>query len=455
MRVLLPLMLLLTGTTSSRSATGQTTMTTTPTTITTPTTSAGFRSGWAECTGISPSARQVHKSWRSFAQHAHPDTAGGSGDSNDFQNSVLLRDALKDPDHFQIYKLLQNLTTVIPFNESSNVPGGVVTTADLQVVQKCTNLLDKNSCAPYAKLRAQFSLAEPTVGGSGSGASLPRGAAWTLALGAQNVSTIQYHGDTARGGYDVCCDFVENSRCVRQQQQQQHPTSHGAGVDPSLKKGGGAPPDPWLYAVHDCPVPGAFTAEVLRPLHVMRSGQWAATISIRDGAGEELACVAAAMAVDPSDVAAADHPRQCNSKVDGRNNGINDINAINGVDDANGINSDCPDSSTKARPPAAEAVEQVTFELVDRGVFCEDGIDLLEGSLDSYTDCTDIEGVCMLTAKCRAKCRKKKQCNFYTTYRNGWCQLSSSCSRRQKAGDVTARTFRKVTTLSRGMDSRL
>lgn len=162
MRVLLPLMLLLTGTTSSRSATGQTTMTTTPTTITTPTTSTGFRSGWAECTGISPSARQVHKSWRSFAQHAHPDTAGGSGDSNDFQNSVLLRDALKDPDHFQIYKLLQNLTTVIPFNESSNVPGGVVTTADLQVVQKCTNLLDKNSCAPYAKLRAQFSLAEPT-----------------------------------------------------------------------------------------------------------------------------------------------------------------------------------------------------------------------------------------------------------------------------------------------------
>lgn len=272
MRVLLPLMLLLTGTTSSRSATGQTTMTTTPTTITTPTTSAGFRSGWAECTGISPSARQVHKSWRSFAQHAHPDTAGGSGDSNDFQNSVLLRDALKDPDHFQIYKLLQNLTTVIPFNESSNVPGGVVTTADLQVVQKCTNLLDKNSCAPYAKLRAQFSLAEPTLGGSGSGASLPRGAAWTLALGAQNVSTIQYHGDTARGGYDVCCDFVENSRCVRQQQQQQHPTSHGAGVDPSLKKGSGAPP---RSVVVRCPrLPSTWRIYCRGVTTVARDAQW-------------------------------------------------------------------------------------------------------------------------------------------------------------------------------------
>ena len=405
--------------------------------------SATYTSGWADCTGTSPSSRHVHKSWRSFAQHTHPDTAGG--DSDDFQNSVLLRDALKDPDHFQIYKLLRNSTPLTPFNDTVHAAGegGVVVTADLQVVQKCTNLLDKgkNSCSPYARLRVQFAFApEAGSGGGGGGGALPHGAAWTLALGAQNVSTIQYHGDKARHGYDVCCDFVANSRCVRQ-----HPALDSEADAGATAGATGTPPDPWTYAAHDCPVPAAFTAEVSRPLHVMRSGQWAATISIRDGAGLELACVAAAMVVNSSDVAAPAEDNLAPANGDGGGATTATPQQCNSVE---GLDSGCIDSAPTPPAPPAE-VEQVTFELVERGVFCEDGIDLLEGALDSYTDCTDIEGVCMLTAKCRAKCRKKKQCQFYTTYRNGWCQLSSSCSRKRKAGDSTARTFQKVTSFTK------
>jgi hypothetical protein len=42
-----------------------------------------------------------------------------------------------------------------------------------------------------------------------------------------------------------------------------------------------------------------------------------------------------------------------------------------------------------------------------------------EGAVDDYSDCTDT-GHCFLTGKCRAKCRKRKNCKFYTTFTNGW-----------------------------------
>eukprot|EP01052_Picozoa_sp_SAG31_P071917 SAG31_NODE_30868_length_375_cov_0.735507_2_plen_63_part_01 len=45
-------------------------------------------------------------------------------------------------------------------------------------------------------------------------------------------------------------------------------------------------------------------------------------------------------------------------------------------------------------------------------------VDILEGALDDYSDCTD-RGHCFLTGKCRAKCRKRKACRFYTTFTNG------------------------------------
>lgn len=62
-------------------------------------------------------------------------------------------------------------------------------------------------------------------------------------------------------------------------------------------------------------------------------------------------------------------------------------------------------------------------------------------------DCTDT-GHCFMTGKCRAKCRKRKHCKFYTTFGNGWCQLSTRCERRAKAGDARAMTFQKTTTIN-------
>ena len=52
-------------------------------------------------------------------------------------------------------------------------------------------------------------------------------------------------------------------------------------------------------------------------------------------------------------------------------------------------------------------------------------------------------GMCFKTGKCREKCAKRKRCRFYTTFSNGWCQLSTRCSTRDKAGDQGAVTFIK------------
>ena len=95
--------------------------------------------------------------------------------------------------------------------------------------------------------------------------------------------------------------------------------------------------------------------------------------------------------------------------------------------------------STVTCCPAGE----VGFELLGQGIYCEDGIDIMEGAVDSYTDCTD-RGPCLMTQKCRAKCRKRKHCQFYTSFQNGWCQLSTRCGKMAKGGDPMARTFKKV-----------
>ena len=67
-----------------------------------------------------------------------------------------LRDSLKDPDKFQIHKLLRNLTELRPFGESA--PQARVTGARVQVRQQCADVLDPSTCFPYAALTADFAL---------------------------------------------------------------------------------------------------------------------------------------------------------------------------------------------------------------------------------------------------------------------------------------------------------
>ena len=50
--------------------------------------------------------------------------------------------------------------------------------------------------------------------------------------------------------------------------------------------------------------------------------------------------------------------------------------------------------------------------------------------------------VCVCVFVCVCVCAQ--HCQFYTSFTNGWCQLSTRCAKRAKAGDPRARTFAKV-----------
>eukprot|EP01048_Picozoa_sp_COSAG05_P022466 COSAG05_NODE_4506_length_1485_cov_1.512266_1_plen_400_part_10 len=280
--------------------------------------------GWADCSGTAPDARSVQRAWRRLSMDSHPDKAGGSGEH--FQDLTELRNVLKHPEQFQIFKLLRNMTTLTPFSQRK--AGLRVEHGSAQVAQKCTDVLDRTTCFPYVKVTAELSLSS----------FLPIGARWTIALGAEGVSTIQYEGDeTLGGGYDACCDFLQHSNCVLRPPPPPPPPPAAdvskasdhlpRSTDPNVN----APPVDttateqkladcvaagiidevqciWLdkrYTAHDCPLGDVFTASVTRPLHVMKAGLWAATISIREAAAAEAAALSAKVSELQSQVQAA------------------------------------------------------------------------------------------------------------------------------------------------------
>lgn len=159
--------------------------------------------GWADCSGTAPDAHSVQRAWRRLSRESHPDKVGGDGAQ--FEDMTALRDALKQPDQFQLHKVLHNLTALTPFGQHAIEGPAHVATGNAEVVQKCGDVLDRATCFPYLALSVELSL----------GAPLPVSARWTVALGVKGVSSIQYQGDEKLGGgYDACCDFVADSNCV-------------------------------------------------------------------------------------------------------------------------------------------------------------------------------------------------------------------------------------------------
>ena len=166
------------------------------------------RVGWFDCTGSSPDAHSIKRAWRRAAAQAHPDRHGasggqGSGDAvADFDELTRLRDVLQEPDRFQLYKALNNLTNLRPFTDrdpsdrdpppgapesgsgsASHAHGdagagagagasaaAAVVGVSFAVAKRCADVLDTSTCAPYATLSARIS------------ASMPGGSSWTLSL---------------------------------------------------------------------------------------------------------------------------------------------------------------------------------------------------------------------------------------------------------------------------------
>lgn len=75
--------------------------------------------------------------------------------------------------------------------------------------------------------------------------------------------------------------------------------------------------------------------------------------------------------------------------------------------------------------------EYLIFDPVSSGRYCSNhGLPFL------------VEGL-FEADECRERCTNAPNCGFFTYYENGWCQLSTRCSREDMAGDPSAVTFAK------------
>jgi len=250
---------------------------------------------------------------------------------------------------------------------------------------------------------------------------LMEGGSWTFAFGLKNGSTVHYRGDERTGGYDVCCDFLRDSRCQR------HALQSKVNASESTCQSLGQC-DSGLYAISDCPLPTRIAAKVRRPLHQNITGQWGGALQVRSTTGEEVACIAFAFAhqVAPDE-------------------------SLQGMDVANSTFEPRSELQDDQGSAPASSNDTSAFQHVGSGSFCEDGGDLLEGALDNYGGLSPFGGARRASAesslfygsRCRERCRRRPLCRYYTAYSSGWCQLSSRCSVLARAGDPLTVTFAK------------
>jgi hypothetical protein len=204
-------------------------------------------------------------------------------------------------------------------------------------------------------------------------------------------------------------------------------------------------PSPTPTAVSACPLSGPFTARVSKPLHLKRAGTWSAVVTLASGG------VTNATPKSPSSVACAalifnvSFPREPPGD-DNEEMSTPDLSEEDGVPGDSGDSGECSGESHERSSSGSpkKIRSQPRFERYSTGKVCSDGADLLEGPLDKYTDCDEITKLCKKTRKCSEKCKRNKSCLFFTTFQNGWCQLSSRCSEEALSSDKSAQTFARV-----------
>jgi len=376
-----------------------------------------LREGYYDCTeDDSVTQHAVRRAYRQLALGHHPDK-GGSGEVA--ADLAALRDAwLRDPLRFHVFRAMFEAVSLHPLH-GVGVETSRVKAADARVIWR--------EGWPYLEIEVDLE----------HGGRIANGGSWTLAFGLKGVSTIHYHGDENAGGYDVCCDFQMGSQCLRR------PLAHtGTGVADdgeeacavdrgrcSHATGGGG------YLKSDCPLPHRFTILVRRPLHLNTTGQWGAALQVSDALGQKLVCVALAFA----------HPDRDDSKDA-------PLEVEEGAAGPAGRAPELEGTELLRSGSGAGREEQSSFRHHRTGEFCEDGGDLLEGLVDDYGALSpfggarraDIESSLFYGSRCREKCRKRRQCRFYTVFSNGWCQLSSRCGRTSRSGDPLTVTFGKM-----------
>ncbi|CAD7955381.1 unnamed protein product [Amoebophrya sp. A25] len=286
-------------------------------------------------------------------------------------------------------------------------------------------------------------------------------------------------GGTSKGGSKCTADDgAQQSRdesCVKGQKNGQNDTTSEVGERESQNDV--ETPSDTLTAFQndkdsgqksDCPLPARddLLFRVRRPLHLDSVGQWGSALRIRDAkGGKPLVCAALAFPVfedqgsdsaarrGSQDVEGSGKETQTDDHEGAMGNKARANNKTHDESDQNEDGSRCEDGDRQAKNN-----QELKFQLLKAGEFCEDGIDILEGPVDNYSsggfDPFDFapgrEARAMTPqselygGNCRAKCAKKKRCRFYTIYSSGWCQLSTRCSRTRPTGDPLAATFIKI-----------
>ena len=379
--------------------------------------------GWADCTEDTAAifgGTGLQRAWRRASIRSHPDK-GGSSEA--FQAASAARDYLKSPLRYFAFRALHDDRPLHPLGSWRN------DTAP-PLVRRASASVGEDADG-WPRVTVEISLQPP------ANTDVGRSHVWRIALAHANASTIEYKGDEAMGGYDVCCHFVAGSRCRMRPRDDVlailngsatahlRPSTASVGVDAggeATPAAGAEAPTPlaeraWFenrdvhLLAHDCPLPtdALLHASVAKPLHLKAAGRWSAVLLLVDGGGGGGADAAPA-------------PTACVSLV---------------------LDVAFAPKPPRTPPPEPNASAPVGFEQLSHGRWCRDGGDLLEGKLDAYTDCDEGSRLCQLTRKCRARCSKRAACRFYTTYASGLCQLSSRCDEEARASDASARTFRK------------
>ena len=166
------------------------------------------KQGWSDCTADVATlfdGGALHRAWRRIAAGLHPDKGGSS---SGFQSATEVRDYLKSPLRFFAYRALHDHDDVARRRQSSVMEFGTLAAdiASSAVVRGARPLVSEDADG-WPRVTIEASL-QPATHGFG------RAHVWRLALAHADASTIEYKGDEASGGYDVCCHFVRGSACV-------------------------------------------------------------------------------------------------------------------------------------------------------------------------------------------------------------------------------------------------
>lgn len=301
--------------------------------------------------------------------------------------------------------------------------------------EKCVDVYDESNSLEAAKTADERAITD-REGGVGKKTQQPLSCLEFARLGYCSRQYGEWYRENCRKSCGLCGSDLRVNESARER---------GSSFDKEQKSDDCAASDSYIYSHSEfpsarSPFQESFIASLAKPLHLKRAGRWAAVLlllspNLKRRVPKVAGCLSTVFNVEFTPVPPL----------------ATDIN--------NDASSPFPSAQEYCREPSSKPASSVPtptnanksfrsplprFERYSSGLQCQDGGDILEGPLDAYTDCDSATRLCRKSRKCSEKCKRNKRCYFYTTFQNGWCQLSSRCSTEIAAADISAETFSRI-----------